>query len=80
MTENVVEESLRHRYVIDVSKPVHLSWWAATLDVREADLIQAVNAVGAQVQDVYGYLLVNASGSAEAHWRRRLQRWMGAAK
>ena len=56
MIDNAIFESLNHRYVIDASKPFHISWWAATLGVSEPDLLRAVNAVGVQVSAVYHYL------------------------
>jgi len=47
---------LGHGYVIDVSKPFHIAWWTATLGVDQADLVRAVRAVGAKVDEVYWYL------------------------
>jgi len=49
-------ELLSQGYIIDVSKPFHVAWWAATLGVDQADLVRAVRAVGAEADAVYWYL------------------------
>ena len=48
-------ESYR-RYVIDVSKPWHVAWWAAELGVSEDSLLEMVNIVGNQARAVEYYL------------------------
>ena len=68
MIDKAMFESLNHRYVIDASKPFHISWWAATLGVSEPDLLKAVNAVGVQASAVYYYLREkNLSVSSQLH-------------
>ena len=54
-------ELLSHGYVIDMSKPFHIAWWAATLGVDQTDLVRAVKAVGAAADEVYWYLSRRAS-------------------
>jgi Protein of unknown function (DUF3606) len=79
MIDKAMFESLNHRYVIDTSKPFHVSWWAATLGVSEPDLLKAVNAVGVRVSDVYYYLRQNASVSAARAGAEPLSPKHGAA-
>jgi hypothetical protein len=55
MRKAAAAELLSRGYVIDVSKPFHVAWWAATLGVNQADLVRAVRAVGAEVDEVYRY-------------------------
>jgi len=56
MRKAAAAELLGHGYVIDVSKPFHIAWWAATLGVDQADLVRAVRAVGAKADEVYWHL------------------------
>jgi len=56
MSEIVSEEQLSPNYVVDVTKPSHLAWWAAAFDVPERALIEAVDAVGPQATEVFHYL------------------------
>ena len=44
------------RYVIDVSKPWHVAWWAAELGVSEDSLLDIVDIVGNQARAVEYYL------------------------
>jgi uncharacterized protein DUF3606 len=44
------------RYVIDVSKPWHVAWWAAEFGVSEDCLLDMVNIVGNQARAVEYYL------------------------
>jgi len=45
-----------NRYVIDITKSWHLSWWAAELGVSEGRLLEAVALVGNKAHDVDQYL------------------------
>jgi hypothetical protein len=56
MTEIVNEQQLSPNYVVDVTKPAHLAWWAAAFDVPEQALIEAVEFVGPQATEVFRYL------------------------
>jgi hypothetical protein len=67
MIDKAMFESLNHRYVIDASKPSHISWWAATLGVSEPDLLKAMSAVGVKISAVYYYLRGNAAVSAAGY-------------
>src|SRR5882672_7525705 len=40
------------RYLIDATKPWHVSWWAAELGVSEDSLLEAVDVVGNQARAV----------------------------
>jgi hypothetical protein len=66
MIKKAMLESLNHRYVIDTSKPFHVSWWATALGVSETELVEAVNAVGVETTDVYYYLRMKALESQVA--------------
>ncbi len=44
------------RYVIDVTKPWHVAWWAAELGVSEDSLLDIVDIVGNQARAVEYYL------------------------
>jgi len=44
------------RYVIDVSKPWHVAWWAAEFGVSEGCLLDMVDIVGNQARAVEYYL------------------------
>ena len=44
------------RYVIDVSKPWHVAWWAAELGVSEDSLLDMVDIVGNQARVVEYYV------------------------
>src|SRR5262245_26271118 len=56
MSEIVSEEQLNPNYVIDVTKPSHLAWWAAAFAVPEQAVIEAVDVVGPQATQVLRYL------------------------
>jgi|SRR5215510_8773188 len=56
MTEIVSEQQLSPNYVVDVTKPAHLAWWAAAFEVPEQALIEAVEVVGPQATEVFRYL------------------------
>jgi hypothetical protein len=45
-----------NRYVIDVTKSWHMSWWAGELGVSEGRLLEAVAIVGNKARDVDRYL------------------------
>ena len=49
-------ESSHKRYVIDPSKPWHLTWWAHELGVSEAGLVGAVLRVGFEADTVEAFL------------------------
>ncbi len=44
------------RYWIDVTKPWHVAWWAAELDVSEDSLLDIIDIVGNQARAVEYYL------------------------
>jgi hypothetical protein len=71
MIEKAIEQQLSPKYIIDLSKPFHVAWWAATLGVSEQDLVRAVNAVGTQATDVSCYLRQRAGCSVGGHSRHR---------
>ena len=54
------------RYVIDVTKPWHVAWWAAELGVSEDSLLDMVNIVGNQARAIEYYL-----GLREAREQRK---------
>ena len=56
MTEIVSERQLSPNYVVDVTKPSHLAWWAAAFAVPEQAVIEAVDVVGPQATEVLRYL------------------------
>lgn len=56
MTERTSEPQLSPTYVIDVTKPVHVSWWAAALGVTEQELAEAVSTIGVRAIEVCRYL------------------------
>jgi len=56
MNEIVREHELSPNYVVDVTKPFHIAWWAAAFDVPERTLIEAVEVVGPQATEVFRYL------------------------
>ena len=56
MNEIVSEQQLSPNYVVDVTKPSHLAWWAAAFDVPEQAVIEAVEVVGPQATEVFRYL------------------------
>ncbi len=66
MIENAIEQQLNPKYIIDVTKPFHVAWWAAIFGVNEQELIDAVNAVGMQATQVYRYL--GEEGARAADW------------
>ena len=80
MNEIVNEQELSPSYVVDVTKPSHLAWWAAAFDVPERTLIEAVKLVGPQAIQVFHYLQRHAaeptarSGSHHTSDRRRSDR------
>ena len=46
------------RYLIDVTKPWHVAWWAKKFGVSEDSLLEAVEAVGNQARAVEYHLRV----------------------
>ena len=56
MTEIVRAQELSPSYVVDVTKPFHIAWWAAAFDVPERTLIEAVELVGPRATEVFRYL------------------------
>ena len=49
-------ELVNPKYVIDLSRPSEVAWWAAHLAVSEEDLVEAAKAVGAEVGRLSAYL------------------------
>jgi len=49
-------ELVNPKYVIDLSRPSEVTWWAAHLAVSEMDLIDAAKTVGAEVGRLSSYL------------------------
>jgi hypothetical protein len=45
------------RYVIDLTKPWHVAWWAAELGVSEDSLLDIIDIVGNQARAVEYYLV-----------------------
>lgn len=78
MTERISEPQLSPNYVIDVSKPVHVSWWAAALGVTEQELAEAVSAIGVQAIEVCRYLRKECVMPAEGCSSRRVRNRPGA--
>jgi uncharacterized protein YcgI (DUF1989 family) len=46
------------RYVIDVTKPWHVAWWAAEFRVSEDSLLDIVDIVGNQARAVEYFLAI----------------------
>jgi hypothetical protein len=46
------------RYLIDITKPWHVAWWATELGVSEEILLDAIDIVGNQARAVEYYLAV----------------------
>jgi hypothetical protein len=44
------------RYLIDITKPWHVAWWAAELGVSEEALLDIIDVVGNQARAVEYYL------------------------
>jgi len=44
------------RYMIDVTKPWHVAWWAAEFGVSEDSLLDIIDIVGNQARAVENYL------------------------
>ena len=65
MTEIVSEQQLNPDYVVDVTKPSHLAWWAAAFDVPEQAVIEAVEVVGPQATEVFRYLQRDAARATD---------------
>jgi len=65
-TEIVSERQLSPNYVVDVTKPSHLAWWAAAFDVPEQTLIEAVDVVGPQATEVFRYLQYGTEPSVKS--------------
>ena len=49
------------RYVIDITKPWHVAWWAAELGVSEQALLDVIDIVGNQARAVEYYLAIRES-------------------
>jgi hypothetical protein len=54
-------QTLSSRYVIDISKPWHVAWWAAELRVSESSLLDIIDIVGNQARAVEYYLGLSAA-------------------
>src|SRR5215831_10144010 len=67
MSEIVSEQQLSPNYVVDVTKPAHLAWWAAAFDVPEQALLEAVEVVGPQATEVFRYLQRDDARPTERH-------------
>jgi Protein of unknown function (DUF3606) len=65
MTEIVSEQQLSPKYIVDVTKPSHVAWWAAAFEVPERTLIEAVEVVGPQATEVFRYLQQDAARAGE---------------
>ena len=78
MTERAIEPQLSPNYVIDVSKPVHVSWWAAALGVTEQELAEAVSAIGVRATEVCRYLRKDRVTRVEGCPPRRVRNRPGA--
>ena len=63
--ENGTIELVNPKYVIDLSRPSELAWWAAHLAVSEKDLVEAAQAVGAEVGKVSSYLRERAKADSK---------------
>ena len=48
--------AIHTRYVIDITKPWHVAWWAEELGVSEDSLLDMVDIVGNQARAVEYYL------------------------
>jgi len=44
------------KFIIDSSKPAHLSWWAEYFEVSEQTLLAAIDVAGVRAIDVQLYL------------------------
>ena len=64
MITTAIEQRLNPNYIIDLSKPFHVSWWATAL-ATEQDLIRAVNAAGVRAIEVFYYLRHEGARSTE---------------
>jgi hypothetical protein len=53
---NMQSQANHNRYVIDVSKPWHVAWWAKELGVSEDSLLDAIHRVGVEVGAVEAYI------------------------
>jgi len=49
-------ELVNPKYVIDLSSPSELAWWAAHLAVSEKELVEASKVVGPEVGRLSSYL------------------------
>ena len=78
MIARTKELQLSPEYVIEVSKPFHVSWWAATLGVTEQELVEAVSATGVRAVEVCRYLRKECVISTERYPPRRLRNRPGA--
>ena len=54
--EDGAVELVNPKYVIDLSRPPEVAWWAAHLAVSEKELVEAAQAVGAEVGRLSSYL------------------------
>lgn len=77
MSARIIELKLSPKYVIDVSKPFHVSWWAATLGVTEEEVIEAVTSSGARAIDAFRYLCRERKRSTDTSPPRRLRNLPG---
>jgi Protein of unknown function (DUF3606) len=55
---NMTALASNKRYVIDITKPWHVAWWAAELGVSDEALLDIIDIVGNQAHAVEYYLAV----------------------
>jgi Protein of unknown function (DUF3606) len=60
------------RYLIDVTKPWHVAWWAAELGVSEDSLLDIIDIVGNQALAVEYYLGSARHASSVRPWLRQI--------
>jgi hypothetical protein len=58
---NMTPSDSNKRYVIDITKPWHVAWWAAELGVSEQALLDVIDIVGNQARAVEYYLAIRES-------------------
>ena len=63
-------QASHNQYVIDITKPWHVAWWAVELGVSEGALLEAVAVVGNQARAVQAYLFSQKSRRSRPHPRR----------
>lgn len=53
---SALDVALSNKYVIDVSKPWHVAWWAARLGISEQQVVDLVKRVGDNAENVRNHL------------------------